>query len=154
MGISLLLALSALLHDFKMSVSELIFDPSDRHWEIKVYLFTDDLTQAISGDPKAALPARNAIDQYVQQHLQVYVDGVRQPLQCYSIRQKEEQTLVQFQTPGMPNVDIKKVRVVNQLLTQTFREQTNMVYLIVPGKSKKTSALDAGRMEAVFDFIL
>ena len=89
------------LHDFKMSVCELIYEPSDRHFDVKVYLFTDDLTQALTGDPRATLPTREAISQYILQHLELYVNNSRQELQFYSIRQKEEQTLLHFRTPAL-----------------------------------------------------
>ncbi len=137
------------LHDFKMSVCELIYEPSDRHFEIKVYLFTDDLTQALTGDPRAPLPPREAISQYVQQHLELYVNNSHQQLQFYSIRQKEEQTLLQFRTPVL-SASPSQIYVKNDLLLEKFSEQSNMVYLIAPGKSKQVEALGNNRRNASF----
>lgn len=137
------------LHDFKMSVCELIYEPSDRHFEIKVYLFTDDLTQALTGDPRAPLPPREAISQYVQQHLELYVNNSRQQLQFYSIRQKEEQTLLQFRTQSLEGSPAS-IFVKNDLLLEKFSEQSNMVYLIAPGKSKQVEALGNNRRNASF----
>ena len=137
------------LHDFKMSVCELIYEPSDRHFEVKVYLFTDDLTQALTGDPRATLPTREAVSQYVQQHLELYVNSSRQELQFYSIRQKEEQTLLQFRTPSMTGSP-SSVFVRNDLLLEKFSEQSNMVYLTAPGKSKQVEALGNNRRNASF----
>lgn len=137
------------LHDFKMSICEFIFEPSDRHFEVKVYLFTDDLTQAITGDPRAPLPARETISQYVQQHLELYVNNSRQELQFYSIRQKDEQTLLQFRTPSL-SYSPGQMYVKNDLLLEKFSEQSNMVYLIAPGKSKQVEALGNNRRNASF----
>lgn len=137
------------LHDFKMSVCELIYEPSDRHFEIKVYLFTDDLTQALTGDPRAPLPPREAISQYVQQHLELYVNNSRQQLQFYSIRQKEEQTLLQFRTQSLEGSPAS-IFVKNDLLLEKFSEQSNMVYLVAPGKSKQVEALGNNRRNASF----
>ena len=132
-----------------MSVCELIYEPSDRHFEIKVYLFTDDLTQALTGDPRAPLPPREAISQYVQQHLELYVNNSHQQLQFYSIRQKEEQTLLQFRTPVL-SASPSQIYVKNDLLLEKFSEQSNMVYLIAPGKSKQVEALGNNRRNASF----
>ncbi|MEY4202632.1 MAG: hypothetical protein RL013_334 [Bacteroidota bacterium] len=137
------------LHDFKMSVCELIYEPSDRHFEIKVYLFTDDLTQALTGDPRAPLPPRETISQYVQQHLELYVNNSRQQLQFYSIRQKEEQTLLQFRTQSL-EASPASIFVKNDLLLEKFSEQSNMVYLVAPGKSKQVEALGNNRRNASF----
>ncbi len=137
------------LHDFKMSVCELIYEPSDRHFEIKVYLFTDDLTQALTGDPRAPLPPREAISQYVQQHLELYVNNSSQQLQFYSIRQKEEQTLLQFRTQSLEGSPAS-IFVKNDLLLEKFSEQSNMVYLVAPGKSKQVEALGNNRRNASF----
>lgn len=137
------------LHDFKMSVCELIYEPSDRHFEIKVYLFTDDLTQALTGDPRAPLPPREAISQYVQQHLELYVNNSSQQLQFYSIRQKEEQTLLQFRTQSLEGSPAS-IFVKNDLLLEKFSEQSNMVYLVAPGKSKQVEALGNNRRNTSF----
>jgi hypothetical protein len=137
------------LHDFKMSVCELIYEPSDRHFDVKVYLFTDDLTQALTGDPRATLPTREAISQYILQHLELYVNNSRQELQFYSIRQKEEQTLLQFRTPALASSP-SGVYVKNDLLLEKFSEQSNMVYLMVPGKSRQVEALGNNRRNASF----
>ena len=44
-------------HDFKMSVTELVFSEEKKTFEVKVYLFVDDLTATLAGDPNAAIPA-------------------------------------------------------------------------------------------------
>lgn len=132
-------------HDFKMSICEVIYEPSDRHFDVKIYLFTDDLTEVLTGDPKAALPTREVISQYVLQHLGVQVNGVQQTLQFSAIRQKEEQVMVQFSTPSLGSVQPATVAVWDNIMLEKFREQTNMLYLIVPGKNKRTEALDAKR---------
>ncbi len=131
-------------HEFKMSVCEVVYEPSDRHFGVKAYLFIDDLTEAITGDAQAALPARDQIEQYVQTHLQLHVDGQKQVLTFQSIRQKEEQVQLQFTAPALAT-NPQKVGVANNMLLEKFGEQTNMVFLIMPGNSKKAEALDAKR---------
>ncbi len=131
-------------HEFKMSVCEVVYEPSGRHFGIKAYLFIDDLTEAITGDAQAALPARDQIEQYMQTHLQLHVDGQKQVLTFQSIRQKEDQVQLLFAAPALAAAPLK-VGVSNNILLEKFVEQTNMVYLIMPGSSKKAEALDAKR---------
>ncbi len=137
------------LHEFKMSVTELIYHPEDHHFEVKVYLFTDDLTEALTGNPAAVLPNRVQIEQYLQQHFSLLTGGQVQGLQVQSIRQRADQVLVTLISPAA-TAPPQQIEVRNQLLTARFKEQTNMVYLIVPGKHKKTEALDLQRTQAFF----
>jgi len=137
------------LHEFKMSVTELIYHPEDHHFEVKVYLFTDDLTEALTGNPTAALPNRVQIEQYLQQHFSLLAGGQVQSLQIQGIRQRADQVLITLLSP-VANTPPKHIEVRNQLLTARFKEQTNMVYLIVPGKHKKTEALDLQRTQVFF----
>ena len=132
-------------HDFKMSICEVVYEPTDRHFDVKLYLFADDLTEAITGDPKAALPTRETISQYALQHLGIQVNGGQQVLQFSSIRQKEEQVLVQFTTPSLGSIQPATVAIWNNIMLEKFGGQTNIVYLIVPGKDKRSEALDAKR---------
>ena len=137
------------LHEFKMSVTELIYHPEDHHFEVKIYLFTDDLTEVLTGNPSAPLPTRVQVEQYLQQHFTLLVGGQPQPLQLQGIRQRADQVLVQLSSP-QGTIAPQQLEVRNQLLTSRFKDQTNMVYLIVPGKHKKTEALDQQRWQVFF----
>jgi hypothetical protein len=139
--LSLFLLHTPLAHEFKMSICEVAYQPSDQHFEVKVFLFMDDLTEAVTGDAKAALPAREQIEQYVQTHFQLHVDGQKQVLSFYAMRQKEEQVMLQFSAPALAKAP-QKVGVANNIMLEKFGEQTNMVYLLVPGNSKQAEALD------------
>ncbi|MBI5914316.1 MAG: hypothetical protein HY842_03000 [Bacteroidetes bacterium] len=139
-------------HDFKMSVCEVIYSAESESFEVKFYLFTDDLTAALAGDPNAALPARETISNYILKHFDLTVNGGRQALSFESIRQKNDQVLVQFTTPKVAAKSISKMTVKNSVFTEKFRDQTNMVYVIFPGKPKLTQVLDAGDTEGEFVF--
>ena len=139
-------------HDFKMSVTEVVFFEEKKAFEVKFYLFTDDLTATLTGDPNAALPASQDIGDYILKHFELSVNGGKQALTFQSIRQKNDQVLVTFSTHVFTQKKIAKITVKNSLLVEKFREQTNMVYAILPGKSKLTQILDATNMEGVFSF--
>jgi hypothetical protein len=138
-------------HDFKMSVTELVFSEEKKAFEVKVYLFTDDLTATLAGDPNAALPASKAIGDYVLKHFELSVNGGKQALTFQSIRQKNDQVLATFSSPVFTQ-KIKKITVKNSLMLEKFKEQTNMVYAILPGKGRLTEMLDEGDIVGEFEF--
>lgn len=138
-------------HDFKMSVTEVVYTDERKAFEVKVYLFIDDLTATLIGDPNAALPASKTIGDYVLKHLELNVNGSKQVLTFESIRQKNDQVLATFSTPVFIQ-KIKKINVKNSLLIEKFKEQTNMVYAILPGKGRETELLNAGDLVGEFDF--
>ncbi|MCC6724030.1 MAG: hypothetical protein IT258_05930 [Saprospiraceae bacterium] len=138
-------------HDFKMSVTEVVYKEETKAFEVKVYLFIDDLTATLTGDPNAALPTSKTIGDYVLKHLELNVNGGKQVLSFQSIRQKNDQVLATFSTPVFTQ-KIKKINVKNSLLIEKFREQTNMVYALLPGKVRETELLNAGDVEGEFSF--
>jgi hypothetical protein len=75
-------------HDFKMSVTEVVYTEEKKAFEVKVYLFIDDLTATLTGDPVAVLPAQTDISKYILKHLELNVNGGKQALTFQSIRQK------------------------------------------------------------------
>ncbi len=138
-------------HAFKMSVTEVVYKEETKAFEVKVYLFIDDLTATLTGEPNAALPASKTIGDYVLKHLELSVNGSKQALTFQSIRQKNDQVLATFSTPVFTQ-KIKKINVKNSLLIEKFREQTNMVYALLPGKGRETELLNAGDVEGEFSF--
>ncbi|MBK8566247.1 MAG: hypothetical protein IPN76_23625 [Saprospiraceae bacterium] len=138
-------------HEFKMSVTEVVYVEEKKAFEVKVYLFTDDLTATLTGDPNAALPASKTIGDYVLKHLKLSVNDGKQVLTFQSIRQKNDQVLATFSTPVFTQ-KIKKINVKNSLLIEKFKEQTNMVYALLPGKGRETELLNAGDVEGEFSF--
>lgn len=137
-------------HDFKMSVCEMIYQPAQRRFEIKFYLFRDDLNQALHGvpslDPVAGLAARA----YILNHFEMTANSQPQALSFQSIREKGEQVLVQFLTPALTK-SLSEIEIKNNLLTEQFRSQVNMLYLYYPDeKSKHTKILDAKKTKEKF----
>lgn len=138
-------------HDFKMSVTEVMFSEEKKAFEVKVYLFTDDLTATLTGNPNSALPNNSLIGDYILRHLELNVNGSKQTLSFQAMRQKNDQVLATFTTLVFKQ-KIKTIQVKNSLLIEKFREQTNMVYALMPGKGRETQLLNASDVEGEFSF--
>jgi hypothetical protein len=137
-------------HDFKISVCEVVYDPSSRQFGVKIYLFTDDLTETLTGQSQGPLPVRDRIVQYALQHLELSVNGENLPLQFKALRQKDDQTLVEFIAAPLLGSPPYAVSVYDCLLLEKFRDQKNMVYFIVTGKEKQIQALDLQKPKVYF----
>lgn len=144
-------AAAPVLHDYKMSVCEIVCSPQNTV-AVKFYLFTDDLTATITGNPQNALPAGQLVGEYILKHFRMSVNGSAQNLSFQSIRQKNDQVLVEFGGPDMAGKSISTVQVKNDLLLEKYKDQVNMVYAIFPEKSKQVRMLDAGNREGAFTF--
>ena len=140
------------IHDFKMSVCEMVYAPEKEAFDVKFYLFQDDLKQTLYGNQDVrSIDGEEARD-YILKHFEMSANGLKQPLSYQSMREKDDQVLVQFRTAKIPLEGLSGVQVKNSLLTGTFREQINMVYLVLLGKPKQTLMLNAMRTEGELSF--
>ncbi len=137
------------LHDLKMSVCETTFLPRSQSFELKFYLFQDDFREVLYNDPLAEKLDVEDATAYILKHFELLVNGQKQPVSFQSVREKGDQVLLQF-TSAKISSGISKVQVKNTLLIEKFRKQTNMVYLILPGKSRQTLMLNASKAEGAF----
>ena len=139
------------LHPFKMSVCEVVYMSQPRHFEVKCYLFQDDLRETLYADPLNGALTADKVGPYLREHLALGVNGQAQTLQLREVRLKEEQILVRFETGSIPPGNIKQVSVDNRILLEKFDKQVNMVYLYYPNEqSKRTKAFDKQHQQEVF----
>jgi hypothetical protein len=145
-------ALSPAAHDFKLSVCEIVYAPEKQTFTLKFYLFHDDLKAVLYNNPNAPEIEAKAASEYVLKHFDLSLDGQPQALTYQSIREKNDQVLVEFSTPKISPKANAKLTVRNSLLIEKFRDQINMLYLILPEKEKKTMMLNATKTEGSFSF--
>lgn len=141
-------------HAFKMSVCEIIYKPQSHNFEVKCYLFQDDLRETLYNDPKNGLLSPEIVVPYIQKHLAISVNQQQQPLQYTSLQTKEEQILVQFSMAAAPNTSkISNISVQNNLLLEKFSKQVNVVYVYYPTEQNKhTKMLNLQKTQDIFEF--
>lgn len=139
-------------HDFKMSVCEVVYSPEKEAFDVKFYLFQDDLRTALYGNPNAPAIEEDKAADYLLRHFSLSVNGQQQPIAFQSMQGKNDQVLLQFSTQKIHLQSVATMQVKNSLLIEKFRDQINMVYAILPKRDKLTQMLNATRTEAGFSF--
>lgn len=156
---ALMLAFPGLLnsaheHQFKMSVCEIVYAPQRRAFDVKCYLFQDDLRETLYNDPANGLLTADPVSNYILRHLELTVNGQNQALTFRELHTKDDQVLVQFSTNALPTSipTINQLDVKNNLMTDKFSNQVNMVYVYYPTEqSKHTKLFDAQKTQAIFE---
>ncbi len=139
-------------HEFKMSVCEIVYSQKEEAFDVKFYLFQDDLKETLYGDPGADHLEADAVKNYILQKVKLSINGQGQPLAFRSMKNKEDQVLVVFSTPRHTLSNTSSILISNQLLVEKFRKQTNMVFVEMPGRAKLTQVLNAKKTEGEFEF--
>jgi hypothetical protein len=142
---------SYLEHDFKLSVCEIYWSETKQHFEVKFYIFHDDLRAAVYGNPNHPVLESEDVTPYLMRHFEMSVSGQVLKLSFESYRQKDDQVLYQYNSPGIRFPANSKIQVKNEILTDKFRDQINMVYVIFPGQPKQTQMLNASKSQALFN---
>ncbi|MEY3369137.1 MAG: hypothetical protein RI973_2292 [Bacteroidota bacterium] len=141
----------AVEHDFKLSVCEIIYDQPRQLFELKFYLFQDDLRDCLYDNPIAPeLKEKDAVE-YIRRHFSLWSNQQQQELTFQSLREKNDQVLVTFNTRQLPLQRQHSLKVQSTVFLEKFRQQTNMIYVILPERSKLTKILNAGRTEGEFE---
>jgi|GEM_PF-1063186 len=142
------------VHAFKMSVCEIIYSQQNRTFEVKCYLFQDDLRATLYDDPNNGILSPEIVVPYIQRHLTITINNQKQSLQLTSLNQKDEQILAQFTILAAPNVaKINNIGIQNSLLLEKFAKQINMVYVYYPNEqNKRAKMLDAQKNQDIFEF--
>lgn len=141
----LMTSLVAFLHPLFMGVTEIQHNAQDHTLEISVKLFADDFENALEKanhttiditNPKDTARASQLIARYLQQHLQLKVNG--KPVQLVFIGyEKEREAAWSFVQVNNINT-VQKVEITNTLLYDAYDQQINLMHVIVNGNRKST----------------
>lgn len=150
--------LLSLLHPFFVSVTEVRHNEKSRALEVSTRIFYDDLEEALattSGSKVDILQPTNRekvnrlLSDYLQQHLQVSVDGKPVSLRFLGYEIDNDAAWCYLEGPEVRQV--KRLDIRNEVLFAERRSQTNMLHVIVGGKRKSTK-LDNPVSKASFSF--
>lgn len=129
-------------HAFHTSVTELQYNAKTKSLEISVRVFTDDLQTALTkenGNKKVVLEKNDAFDALVQRYISkrfVLISPLKQR-RAYTYVGKEQEKDATWIYLEMPiKESLKGTSILNEVLMETFDDQTNIVNIIYPQEKK------------------
>lgn len=153
-----LLSLGSLFHPLYISVSTLHHNTTDQHLEITIKVFVDDFEEGL--DARYAQPfnlgranelpsADSLISLYMGENLHIRINESPLPLDFLGKELDAQVIWLYLQAPTP--ISIQKIWVSNQLLMDTFEEQTNLINMRI-GEEKRSFILTLKKKEDVATF--
>ena len=147
------------LHPLYVTVSEFNYNAKDRVIEISCKIFTNDFEAALEKTfhtkvdlsmPSDKKTADKLVNEYVQKHLQLKVDGKPVIIEFVGSEKETDATWSYFQVGNIVAAP-KKMEITNSLLYDSFDGQINIMHVSVSG-DRKSQKLDKPDSYVVFQF--
>ncbi|TAE17446.1 MAG: hypothetical protein EAZ47_01700 [Bacteroidetes bacterium] len=147
-------------HPLYVSMTQIIYQPTDKTIEVSVRIFTDDFEETLrktnSGKINLTIQPHRAendslVKRYLLQHLQVNVENTHTPLalQYVGYEEQAESIWVYFEVKNVG--PFKRLRVKNSVLHDFRNDQINLLQ-IKNGEKEQSFKLDYPNSTALFSF--
>lgn len=152
---SILLFLMALIfagatkHPIYVSVTEIQYNAKDKSLEISCKIFTGDFETILKSKTKSKINLLQPtdkklmealVDQYIQQHLKIKVDGKLKQMEFLGYEQNEDAIQSFFEINEVAT--LKKIDVQDDILYEYKSEQISIVHVVVNGNRKSTKLVN------------
>ena len=130
-------------HPIFVSVTEIEHNAKDKTLEVSCKIFTDDFEKTLRTtykthvdllDEKVKPAMDKLINDYVQKHLRIAVDGKIVALKYLGFEKIDEGIYSYYQADNITTP--KKIEVTDNVLLEYNEQQMNIVHIIVDGKRK------------------
>ena len=137
------------VHPIYMSVTEIEHNAKEKTLEISCRIFTNDfestLRQGNKGfidliNPKYKAAMNKLVNDYIQKHLSIQVDGRAVALQFLGYEQQEDAINSFFQVNNITSV--KKIAITDNILYEYKTEQISLLHVTVNGNRKSTKIVN------------
>ncbi|MDB5202437.1 MAG: hypothetical protein JWQ27_1846 [Ferruginibacter sp.] len=149
---------SFLGHPIFVSVTEIEHNAKEKTLEVSCKIFTDDFEKTLRAaynthvdllDAKYKPAMDRLVNDYVQKHVKINIDGKAVTLKYLGYEQLEEGIYSYYQADNIPSV--KKISVTDNLLYEYKKEQLSFLHVTVNG-SRKSTKLNNPDDKVTFDF--
>jgi len=132
-------------HKFYVSVTNIKYAEKDDSIQITTRIFIDDLEQLMKerygikthlGTDDEAVIADDYIKKYFKSKFAVELDGKIVPYTFLGKRYEDDVVICYFEIENVAFQNLKKIAVQNELLTDLFDEQQNLVHFKWKGKKR------------------
>ena len=130
-------------HPIFVSVTEIEHNAKDKTLEVSCKIFTDDFEKTLRTtykthvdllDEKVKPAMDKLVNDYVQKHLRIAVDGKLVALKYLGFEKIDEGIYSYYQAENITTP--KKIEVTDNVLLEYNEQQMNIVHIIVDGKRK------------------
>ena len=145
-------------HPIYVSVTEIEHNAKEKTLEISCKIFTDDFEKTLRQNykayvdllqPKDKAAMNKLVNDYVQKHLLLKVDGKPVALQFLGYEQQEEGIVSFYQVNNI--ISVKKLEVTDNILFEYKKEQISIIHAIVNGNRKSSKLINPDE-KASFEF--
>ena len=137
----LLLVTPAQTHDYHTSLTEVRYNPKSKTLEVAVKIFTDDLEKALTEKNKTKIildksdKSESYAAAYVKEKLLIRnAKGAVISLKYIGREAENDVSWIYLESGEITVADQKKLTIQNNLLTEIFNDQMNILTLQIPGK--------------------
>jgi len=137
------------MHPIYVSVTEIQHNTKDKSLEISCKIFTGDFENILKSKTKykvnLLLPTdktlmESLVNQYIQQHLKIKVDGKLKPMEFLGYEQNEDAIQSFFEINEVAT--LKKIDVQDDILYEYKSEQISIIHVVVNGNRKSTKLVN------------
>ena len=139
----------ATTHPIYVSVTEIQHNAKDKTLEISCKIFTSDFEAILKSKTKSKINLlqptdktlmESLVNQYIQQHLKIKVDGVLKPMNFLGYEQNEDAIQSFFEIKDVAT--LKKIDVQDDILYDYKSEQISIIHVVVNGNRKSTKLVN------------
>jgi len=139
----------ATTHPIYVSVTEIQHNAKDKTLEISCKIFTSDFEAILKSKTKSKINLlqptdkilmESLVNQYIQQHLKIKVDGNLKPMEFLGYEQNEDAIQSFFEINDV--AAFKKIDVQDDILYEYKSEQISIIHIVVDGNRKSTKLVN------------
>lgn len=147
-----------LVHPFYVSITEAKYNGQSQRLEIGCRIFYDDLEVALAAEgndkidiikPQNRVQVDSILSRYLRQHLKLKVNGRPNSLTYVGYQIENDVAWCFLESTALP--DLKSVQFINELLYNQFKNQTNIMHIVI-GKTRKSIKLDNPKSQVTLNF--
>jgi hypothetical protein len=133
------------VHKFYVSVTHINYAEEQDALQITTRIFIDDLEAVLLerydvrtalATPEESSAAEDYIEKYLKTKFLVRLDGELQPYKFLGKRYDNDVVVCYLEITNLNRPDLKTIEVQNDILTDLFEEQQNLVHLNIRGNKK------------------
>ena len=142
----------ATTHPIYVSVTEIQHNPKDKTLEISCKIFTSDFESILKSKTKSKINLlqptdknlmESLVNQYIQQHLKIKIDGNLKPMEFLGYEQNEDAVQSYFEIKNVST--LKNIDVQDDILYEYKSEQISIIHVVVNGNRKSTKLVNPER---------